>query len=419
MNHVKIVRVSAREILDSRGCPTIEASVHLSDGTVGVASAPSGASTGSHEAHELRDGDAARYGGRGVLRAVENVHRIISPTLTGALIYDQYEIDSTLIALDGTGNKEHLGANTTLAVSLAAARAAACSLSMPLYRYLGGSRVVHLPIPMMNILNGGRHASNNLDVQEFMIVPIGADSFAEAVRIGAEVYAALKRILFTRSCSIAVGDEGGFAPDLTGDEEAIEVIMEAIRLAGYTTDIVGIALDVAASEWLADGGYCMPKCRRSITADELIDHWCALAEKYPIISLEDPLGEDDFPAWTRLTERLGGEVMLVGDDLFVTNTRRLSDGIEGGYANSVLVKPNQIGTLTETMSVIDMAREHGYRQIMSHRSGETEDTCISDIAVACGTGFIKAGAPCRTERVSKYNRLMKIELSLGDAATYG
>ncbi len=419
MNAVKIVRVSAREILDSRGVPTVEATVHLSDGTVGVAASPSGASTGSHEAHELRDGDVKRYGGRGVLRAVDNVHRVISPALTGISAYDRYEIDRTMITLDSTENKEHLGANATLAVSLAAARAAACSLSMPLYRYLGGSRASRLPVPMMNILNGGKHASNNLDVQEFMIVPLGADTFAEAVRMGAEVYAALKRILEARDCSVAVGDEGGFAPDLAGDTEAIEVIIEAIRLAGYTTDEIGIALDVAASEWKAETGYRMPKANKKLTAAAMIDHWCELVEKYPIVSLEDPLDEDDFEAWKMLTERLGDEVMLVGDDLFVTNTRRLADGIEGEYANAILVKPNQIGTLTETLNVIEMAEDHGYRRIISHRSGETEDTCIADLAVATGAGFIKTGAPCRSERVAKYNRLMKIERSLGDAAMYG
>ncbi len=418
MNQVKIVRVGAREILDSRGCPTVEATVYLSDGTVGVAASPSGASTGSYEAHELRDGDSARYGGRGVLRAVENIRRTISPALTGASVYDQYEIDHTLITLDGTENKEKLGANATLAVSLAVARAAACSLSMPLYRYLGGSRACRMPVPMMNILNGGRHASNSLDVQEFMIMPLGAESFADALRMGAEVYAALKRILLSRGCPVSVGDEGGFAPDLESDFEAIEVIMEAIRVAGYNTDIIGIALDVAASEWQEASGYHMPKAGRDLTTDAMIDHWCDLVNHYPIISLEDPLGEDDFDGWRHLTERIGEEVMLVGDDLFVTNTRRLAGGIAGNYANSILIKPNQIGTLTETLSVMDMASEHGYRRIVSHRSGETEDTCIADIAVACGTGFIKAGAPCRTERVAKYNRLMKIERSLGDAAVY-
>ncbi len=419
VNQVKIIRVSAREILDSRGMPTVEATVHLSDGTVGVASAPSGASTGSHEAHELRDGDAARYNGKGVLRAVENVHRVISPALTGAPAYDQYELDSVMIALDTTENKSHLGANATLAVSLAAARAAACSLSMPLFRYLGGSRACRLPVPMMNILNGGKHASNNLDVQEFMIVPLGAENFAEAMRMGAEVYAALKRLLSARGLSVAVGDEGGFAPDLKGDTEAIECIMEAIRTAGYTTDEIGIALDVAASEWLTDTGYHMPKANVDMTGDDLIAHWCELTEKYPIVSIEDPLGEDDFEGWKKLTERIGSEVMLVGDDLFVTNTRRLAHGIEEEFANAILVKPNQIGTLSETLAVIDMASENGYHQIISHRSGETEDTCIADIAVACGAAFIKAGAPCRTERVAKYNRLMKIERTLGDSSMYG
>ncbi len=418
MNSVKIVRVSAREILDSRGCPTIEATVYLSDGTMGVAAAPSGASTGSHEAHELRDGDTARYGGRGVLRAVDNVHRMISPALAGAPAFDRYEIDETLISLDGTANKERIGANAMLAVSLASARAAACALELPLYRYIGGSRASRLPVPMMNILNGGKHASNNLDVQEFMIVPLGADNVAEAVRMGAEVYAALKRILSTRGCSVAVGDEGGFAPNLGSDYEAIEVIIEAIHLAGYHTDEIGLALDVAAGEWQTDGGYHMPKAGKDMTPEALIDHWSELVEKYPIVSLEDPLGEDDFSAWRSLTERVGDEVMLVGDDLFVTNTRRLASGIADGYANAILIKPNQIGTLTETLSVVDMAYENGYQCILSHRSGETEDTCIADIAVACGAGFFKAGAPCRGERVAKYNRLMKIERVLGDSARY-
>ncbi len=419
MNSVKIVRVSAREILDSRGNPTVEATVYLSDGTIGVSSAPSGASTGSHEAHEMRDGDAAKYNGRGVLRAVDNVHRLISPALTGADAYDRYEIDNTLIGLDGTENKSRLGANATLAVSLATARAAACSLSMPLYRYLGGSRAQRLPVPMMNILNGGKHASNNLDVQEFMIMPLGADTFADSVRMGAEVYAALKNLLSAKGLSTAVGDEGGFAPDLSGDEEAIELLIAAIEKAGFTTDDVGIALDVAATEWLTDGGYYLPKRGIHFTAAELIEHWSRLVSKYPIVSIEDPLGEDDVVAWEHLTSRLGEEVMLVGDDLFVTNPSRLIGGIEGGYANAVLVKPNQIGTLTETLQVIDMAQSYGYRQILSHRSGETEDTSIADIAVGCGVAFIKSGAPCRGERVAKYNRLMKIERALGSAAVFG
>jgi enolase len=416
---VKIVRTGAREILDSRGNPTVEASVYLSDGTIGVAAVPSGASTGSYEALELRDGDPKRFGGKGVTRAVEHVRRIISPALTGADAFDQFLIDSTLIGLDGTQDKSHLGANATLAVSLAAARAAACSLSMPLYRYLGGARATRLPVPMMNILNGGAHASNNIDIQEFMILPLGADSFAEGVRIGAEVYASLRSILKEAGKSTAVGDEGGCAPDLAGDEEAIELILKAIERAGYNTDTVALALDAAASEWYSDGVYRLPKRMKEMSADALIDYWEALTETYPIVSIEDGLGEDDFAGWKKLTERIGDRVMLVGDDLFVTNSARLAQGIEGGYGNSILIKPNQIGTLTETLSVIDLASINGYRYILSHRSGETEDTAIADLAVATGAPFIKSGAPARGERVAKYNRLTKIECVLGDASEYG
>lgn len=416
---VKIVRTSAREILDSRGNPTVEASVYLSDGTVGVASVPSGASTGSHEALEMRDDDQSRWGGKGVLRAVENVRRLISPALTGADAYDQFLIDSTMISLDGTQTKSRLGANATLAVSLAAARAAACSLSMPLYRYLGGARSKRLPVPMMNILNGGAHASNNVDIQEFMIVPLGAENFMDGVRMCSEIYAALRAILKSEGKSVSVGDEGGYAPDLDGDEEAIELIIRAIGRAGYDTDAVALALDAAASEWWDGENYHLPKRGRRMSAEELVDYWEELADRYPIVSIEDGLGEDDFEGWRNLTNRIGGQVMLVGDDLFVTDSRRLADGIEGGYANSILIKPNQIGTLTETLEVIDMATVNGYRYILSHRSGETEDTAIADIAVATGAPFIKSGAPARGERVAKYNRLGKIECVLGDAAEYG
>lgn len=419
MQQTKIVRVWAREILDSRGNPTVEASVTLSDGTVGIAAVPSGASTGSHEATELRDGDGSRYGGRGVTRAVEYVKKIISPALSGMEAYDQYQIDDVMIRLDGTPQKEKLGANGMLAVSLAAARAGAASLAMPLYRYLGGAKAVHLPYPMMNILNGGKHASNNVDIQEFMIVPLGADTFAEGVRVCAEIYATLKSNLAKKGLSTAVGDEGGFAPDLPSDEAAIEELIAAIRGAGYTTDEVGIALDAAATEWVKGDCYCLPKRGTTLTGEELIAYWRRLTDAYPIISIEDGLGEDDFSLWRRLTETLGSEVMLVGDDLFVTDCERLERGIEEGCANAILVKPNQIGTLTETLEVTHLAATNGYRHILSHRSGETEDTCISDLAVATGAGFIKAGAPARGERVAKYNRLMKIESALYDAAVYG
>ena len=417
--HVKIVRACAREILDSRGNPTVEASVYLTDGTVGVASAPSGASTGKYEALELRDGERERYGGKGVCRAVDHVRRVISPALTGVDAYDQFAIDSTLITLDGTEDKSRLGANATLAVSLAAARAAACSQNMPLFRYLGGAKAYRLPVPMMNILNGGAHASNNIDIQEFMILPLGADTFEDAVRMCAEIYAALKGILKKEGKATGVGDEGGFAPDLSCDEEAIEVILRAIEVAGYDTDTVALALDAAASEWWTGDGYLLPKRNIKMSSQDLISYWDTLSQKYPIVSIEDGLGEDDFDGWVGLTEKLGDQMMLVGDDLFVTNTKRLARGISANCANSILIKPNQIGTLTETLSVIDLASENGYRYILSHRSGETMDTAIADIAVATGAGFIKSGAPARGERVAKYNRLTKIEQVLGDAAEYG
>lgn len=419
MQQPKIVRASAREILDSRGTPTLEASVYLSDGTVGTASVPSGASTGSHEAFEKRDGDRKRYGGKGVLSAVDHVNRSISPELTGMDAYDQYALDARLLTLDGTEQKTHLGANALLGVSLAAARAAANSLGLPLFRYLGGAKAFRLPVPMMNILNGGKHAANNLDIQEFMVVPLGADSMADAVRIGAEVTAALRELLKAKGLTVAVGDEGGCAPDLKDEREAIEWILSAIEHAGYHTDAVAIALDAAATEWKAEQGYRLPKSGRAYSAAELVEYWEGLVGQYPIVSIEDGMGEDDFDGWRLLTERLGEELMLVGDDLFVTNPRRLAEGIESGYANAILIKPNQIGTLTETLTVIDLAHRSGYRTIVSHRSGETEDTTIADLAVATSAPFIKTGAPVRGERTCKYNRLMKIERCLANAAVYG
>ena len=417
--HMKFVRVNAREILDSRGNPTVEATVYLSDGTAGVASVPSGASTGKYEATELRDGDKHRYGGKGVTRAVENVQRVISPTLTGIDAYDQFGIDSAMISLDGTENKSNLGANATLAVSLAAARAAASAQNLPLYRYLGGTKVSRLPIPMMNILNGGAHASNNIDIQEFMIVPYGAETFADAVRICGEIYTALKAILHREGMSTGVGDEGGFAPNLASDEDAIQLILKAIEVAGYDTDNVALALDAAASEWWTGSDYHLPKRNVTMSTKDLIAYWEQLVDKYPIVSIEDGLGEDDLDGWITLTEKLGDRIMLVGDDLFVTNDRRLARGIELGAGNAILIKPNQIGTLTETLEVIHRATQNGYRFILSHRSGETDDAAIADIAVATGAAYIKAGAPARGERVAKYNRLMKIEQVLGDAAEYG
>lgn len=419
MQQPKIVRASAREILDSRGTPTLEASVYLSDGTVGTASVPSGASTGSHEAFEKRDGDRKRYGGKGVLTAVDHVNRSISPELTGMDAYDQYALDARLLTLDGTEQKTHLGANALLGVSLAAARAAANSLGLPLFRYLGGAKAFRLPVPMMNILNGGKHAANNLDIQEFMVVPLGAESMADAVRIGAEVTAALRELLKAKGLTVAVGDEGGCAPDLKDEREAIEWILSAIEHAGYHTDAVAIALDAAATEWKAEQGYRLPKSGRAYSAAELVEYWEGLVGQYPIVSIEDGMGEDDFDGWRLLTERLGEELMLVGDDLFVTNPRRLAEGIESGYANAILIKPNQIGTLTETLTVIDLAHRSGYRTIVSHRSGETEDTTIADLAVATSAPFIKTGAPVRGERTCKYNRLMKIERCLANAAVYG
>lgn len=415
---MRIHSVHGREILDSRGNPTVEATVVLADGTVGRASVPSGASTGQFEALELRDKDPGRYGGKGVTQAVNHINTTIREAIVGACA-SFYDVDRILLRTDGTEDKSKLGANATLAVSLATAKAAAADLSLPLYRYLGGRNGVRLPVPLMNILNGGAHASNSLDVQEFMIVPVGFSSFAEALRAGVEIYHTLGRNLKKAGKSTAVGDEGGFAPDLGGDREAIEFILAAIHDAGYDTDRVKVALDVAASEWATDGKYHMPKENRDMTTAELIQRWGDLVADYPIISIEDGVGENDGAGWRQMTEALGSQILLVGDDFFVTNPRRLRDGIAHGEANAVLVKPNQIGTLTETLEVIRIAAEAGYRSIVSHRSGETGDTAIADIAVATGAGFIKTGAPCRYERVAKYNRLLQIERELGDAAVYG
>ena len=417
----QIVKCNGREILDSRGNPTVEASVVLSDGTIGVASVPSGASTGIYEAHEKRDGDEKRYGGKGVLDAVGSICRAISSELVGCYASDQSVIDRLMIKLDGTENKSKLGANAILAVSLATARACAASYGIPLYRWIGGVRAVRLPIPMMNILNGGAHASNNVEIQEFMIVPVGAPSFADALRMGSEIYHTLGRLLKEKGLSTAVGDEGGFAPDLESDKAAIELIVSAIRSAGYDTDDVKLALDVAASEWYdeKDNVYRLPKRGKVYSRDELISYFSSLVRDYPIISIEDPLDQRDFEGWRLITDALGESVMLVGDDFFVTNPQRLKKGIEMGAANAILVKPNQIGTLSEVISVTSLASGAGYSYIMSHRSGETEDSTIADLAVGLGAPFIKAGAPCRSDRVAKYNRLLRIEASLGSSATYG
>ncbi len=420
MNKPQIIRCSAREILDSRGNPTIESTVFLADGTVGVASVPSGASTGIYEAVELRDGDRRRYGGKGVQEAVSHVSKTISPALSGVYASEIGEVDRILCDLDGTENKSRLGANTTLSISLAAARAAANWYRLPLYRYLGGASAERLPIPMMNILNGGAHASNNVEIQEFMIAPVGAKSFAEALRIGSEIYHTLGKILKNEGFSSTVGDEGGFAPNLNTDEEALELICRAIEESGYDTDRVKIALDCAAGEWYEESGhYRMPKRKKTQSREELVELWSDYAKKFPLFSIEDGLDQRDFDGWREMTERLGDKLMLVGDDLFVTNEKRLTEGIRRGAANAILVKPNQIGTLSETLAVIRTAQEAGYRYVPSHRSGETEDTTLADLSVAVNAPFIKSGAPCRSERVAKYNRLLRIEASLGANARYG
>jgi len=415
-----IIDVTAREILDSRGNPTVESEVRLASGIVGRAAVPSGASTGEHEAVELRDGDSDRYGGKGVKQAVRNVVEVIGPRLEGMEATEQVLLDGIMLDLDGTPNKSNLGANAILSVSLAAARAAAQDVGLPLYRYLGGPLANVLPVPMMNILNGGAHAANNVDAQEFMIVPVGADEFAEGLRIGVEVFHSLKKVLSERGLSTAVGDEGGFAPMLPSNEAALEAIMSAIERAGYKGgDEVAIALDPAASEFYDNGEYVFKKSdgsRRS--AEEMIELYGVWLDRYPIVSIEDGLAEDDWDGWAMLTEALSEKVQLVGDDIFVTNVERLSRGIENNVANAVLVKVNQIGTLTETLQCIDLARSNMYGAVISHRSGETEDTFISDLAVACGAGQIKTGSASRTDRIAKYNQLLRIEEELGELAVY-
>lgn len=406
---VRIQKVFGCEILDSRGNPTVSATVQLTDGTMGTAAAPSGASTGKFEAIELRDGDQRRYGGKGVLKAVRSVSEIISPALEKVPSLTVREIDHVLCKLDGTPNKAHLGANATLAVSMAAARAIAAHYRMPLYRFLGGAVAYQLPRPMMNILNGGAHAGNNIDIQEFMIVPTGAPNFREGLRWCAEITHILGQQLKARGLSTGVGDEGGFAPDLESDEAAIEAVLEAVEKAGYGGK-VQLALDAAGSEWAQENGrYRLPKRGKELDTEDMIEYWENLVQKYPILSIEDPLGEEDWQGWAEMTRRLGDKVQLVGDDLFVTNSERLRQGMDEGAGNAILIKPNQIGTLTETLDCIELAKRGGYKTIISHRSGETEDTFIADLAVAVNAGQIKTGAPCRTERVAKYNRLLRIE----------
>lgn len=406
---VRIQKVFGTEILDSRGNPTVSATVQLTDGTMGTAAAPSGASTGKFEAIELRDGDQRRYGGKGVLKAVRSVSEIISPALEKVPSLTVREIDHVLCKLDGTPNKAHLGANATLAVSMAAARAIAAHYRMPLYRFLGGAVAYQLPRPMMNILNGGAHAGNNIDIQEFMIVPTGAPNFREGLRWCAEITHTLGQQLKARGLSTGVGDEGGFAPDLESDEAAIEAVLEAVEKAGYGGK-VQLALDAAGSEWAQENGrYRLPKRGKELDTEDMIEYWENLVQKYTILSIEDPLGEEDWQGWAEMTRRLGDKVQLVGDDLFVTNSERLRQGMDEGAGNAILIKPNQIGTLTETLDCIELAKRGGYKTIISHRSGETEDTFIADLAVAVNAGQIKTGAPCRTERVAKYNRLLRIE----------
>lgn len=412
MNTV-ITKIIGREVIDSRGNPTVEAQVTLGDGTAAAAIAPSGASTGAYEAVELRDKESERYGGKGVAAAVNNVNGAIAAAIIGQNPFKQNEIDKTMIALDGTENKSRLGANAILAVSIACAKAAAKSLDIPLFMYLGGINGRTLPTPMLNILNGGAHASNNVDIQEFMIMPTGMGSFKETLRCACEIYHTLGNIIKSKGMDAAVGDEGGYAPNLSCDEEAIELIISAIEKSGYSTDNVKIALDAATSEWYAEGAYTLPKKNKYMSTQQLIDYWCELTDKYPIASIEDGLSENDWAGWSMMTGRLGKKIQLVGDDLFVTNTSRLKEGIRGGAGNSILVKMNQIGTLTETLEAVETAKRAGYTTIISHRSGETEDTTIADLAVAVNAGQIKTGAPCRTDRTAKYNRLLRIEEYLG------
>ena len=414
-----IVDVYAREILDSRGNPTVEAEVTLADGSIGRAAVPSGASTGSYEALELRDGDKRRYGGKGVEKAVANINDTIGPELEGFDATEQMEIDNLMIELDGTPNKEKLGANAILAVSLACAKAAAKSLGLPLYRYIGGTWAHVLPVPLMNILNGGAHADNNVDIQEFMIAPVGAVTFAEALRMGAEVFHSLRSVVRKKGLNTAVGDEGGIAPDLKSNDEALDLIVNAIEVAGYKPgEEVLIALDAAASEMYKEGVYVFEGEGKKRSSDEMGGFWADLVSKYPIISIEDGLAEDDWDGWKKMTEAIGGRVQIVGDDLFVTNTERIERGIKSGVANSVLIKVNQIGTLTETLAAIDMAHRAGYTAVVSHRSGETEDVTIAHIAVATNSGQIKTGAPSRTDRVAKYNELLRIGVLLDEASEY-
>ena len=425
-DYLEIESVEALEVLDSRGNPTVQVEVTTFDGAHGVAMVPSGASTGSFEAVELRDGDKSRYLGKGVLKAVENVNSVIAPKLEGMNVYDQAGIDKMLIELDGTENKGVLGANATLGVSLACAKAAAASLGMELYNYIGGPNAKVMPVPMMNIMNGGKHADSTLSVQEFMIMPVGAKSFSECLRMSAEIYHTLKKVLKAKGLATGVGDEGGFAPNLSSDEEALKLIVEAISEAGYKPreDVV-LALDVASTEMYdeakkigKEGCYYFWKTEELKTEDEMIEYLEDLANKYPIISIEDGLAEEDWEGWRKLTEKLGNKLQLVGDDLFVTNIKRLQKGLDNKIANSILIKLNQIGTLTETLDAIELAKKNGYTAVVSHRSGETEDTTLADVAVATNAGQIKTGAPCRTDRVAKYNRLLNIEAELGDLAIY-
>jgi len=414
-----IEHIHAREVLDSRGNPTVEVEAYLEDGSFGSAIVPSGASTGEHEAVELRDGDKSRYGGKGVLNAVNNVNEIIAPELFDLDAFDQVAIDQTMLALDGTPNKGKLGANAILAVSLAVAKAAADALGMPLYRYIGGVNARVLPTPMMNVVNGGKHANWNIDIQEFMIVPVGAESFKEALRIGVEVFHHLKSVLKSAGHVVSVGDEGGFAPALKANEEALQFIIKSVESAGYRPgEDVFIALDPASSEFYNNGKYELKSEKKSLTSSELIEYYANLVEKYPIISIEDGLAEDDWDGWAEMTEKLGDKIQIVGDDIFVTNIERLTRGIENGVANSILIKLNQIGTLTETLDAIEMAHKAGYTAVVSHRSGETEDTTIADVVVAVNASQIKTGSASRTDRIAKYNQLLRIEEELGTAAVF-